>query len=89
MTISPVTNNGRATADLLRVLSMESMPTRDRVIKLDLEPVGLDLTEVPLDEVLQFRDEHKEAHRAYRRTCELLWRSLRISVIPLIGKRCY
>ena len=43
------------------------MPSRDRVIALDLEPVSFDLDSVPLDDLLQFRAEHRDAHRAYMR----------------------
>ena len=67
MTIHPATNNSRAVTDLVDTLSRETMPSRDRVIKLDLEPVTFDLESIPLDDVLQFRKEHKDSHRAYMR----------------------
>ena len=49
------------------MLSLESMPSREDVIRLDLEPVALDLASVPLDDVLQFRRENRHSYRAYRR----------------------
>ena len=67
MAIHPVTNMPEAATDLVRTLSRESMPSRDKVIKLDLEPVSFDLTAIPLDDVLEFRTEHRDAHRAYMR----------------------
>ncbi len=67
MTIHPATNNFRAVTDLIETLSRETMPSRDKVIKLDLEPVTFDLESIPLDDVLQFRKDHKDAHRAYMR----------------------
>jgi hypothetical protein len=67
MTIHPVTNSAEAVADLMQALSRESMPSRDRVIRLDLEPVAFDLATIPLDDVLQFRVEHRDAHQAYMR----------------------
>ena len=67
MTIHPVTNMPEAVTDLVRTLSLESMPSRGKVIKLDLEPVTFDLASIPLDDVLQFRAEHRDAHRAYMR----------------------
>ena len=67
MTIHPVTNTPEAATDLVRTLSWESMPSRDKVIKLDLEPVSFDLAAVPLDDVLKFRTEYRDAHRAYLR----------------------
>ena len=67
MAIHPVTNMPQAATDLVRTLSRESMPSRDKVIKLDLEPVSFDLAAIPLDDVLEFRTEHGNAHRAYMR----------------------
>ena len=67
MTIHPATTNSDAVTDLVETLSRESMPSHDKVIKLDLEPVTFDLASIPLDDVLQFRAEHQDAHRAYMR----------------------
>ena len=67
MTIHPATNNFRAVTDLVETLSRETMPSRDKVIKLDLEPVTFDLESIPLDDVLQFRVDHQDAHQAYMR----------------------
>ena len=67
ITIHPTTNNFSAVDDLIKTLSMESMPSRHNVIHLDLEPVTFDLTSIPLDDVLQFRAEHQAAYRAYMR----------------------
>ena len=43
------------------------MPSKGDLIRLDLEPVALDLGSVPLEDVLQFRSEHHDSYRAYRR----------------------
>ncbi len=67
LSIHPATNDKRALQDLLDTLAMERMPSRDRLIALDLEPVSFDLDSVPLDDLLQFRAEHRDAHRAYMR----------------------
>ena len=67
MTIHPVTTSPKAVADLVATLSRKSMPSRGKVIELDLEPVAFDLTDIPLDDVLQFRAEHQDAYRAYMR----------------------
>ena len=67
LSVHPATNNRGALQDLLDTLSRERMPSRDRVIALDLEPVSFDLDSVPLDDLLQFRTEHRDAHRAYMR----------------------
>jgi hypothetical protein len=37
------------------------------MVALDLETVGLDLAEVPLDDILDFREHHGQAYRAYAR----------------------
>ena len=67
MAVHPATNHPGAIKDLIETLSRERMPSRDNVIKLDLEPVSFDLESVPLEDVLQFRAEHQDAHRAYVR----------------------
>ena len=65
MTIHPTTNYGGAANDLIGTLSRDKMPSRDKVIELDLEPVTFDLESIPLDDVLQFRAEHQDTHKAY------------------------
>ena len=67
ITIHLTTNEFPAVTDLIKTLSMESMPSRHKVIQLDLEPVTFDLTSIPLDDVLQFRTEHQMAYRTYMR----------------------
>ena len=67
LSVHPATNDKSAIQDLLDTLSRERMPSRSRVIALDLEPVGFDLDSVPLDDVLEFRAEHRDAYRAYMR----------------------
>ena len=41
------------------------MPSAGRVINLDLHQVSFDLDPVPLDELLEFRFEHEDSHKAY------------------------
>ena len=67
LNIHPATQDGSAVRDLVETLSKERMPSRDSVIALDLEAVSFDLDPVPLDELLQFREETRSAHRAYMR----------------------
>ena len=68
MAIHPATDRPAAATDLLDALSREPMPSCNGVVKLDLEPVTLDLSTIPLEEVLQLREDHHEAHRAYMRS---------------------
>ena len=65
MAVHPATNLAKAATDLLDALSRESMPSCEGVVRLDLEPVTLDLSTVPLEEVLQLREDQGDAHKAY------------------------
>ena len=65
LAIHPATSDSNAIRGLVETLSGERMPSRDNVISLDLEAVSFNLDPVPLDELLEFRTEHKTAHRAY------------------------
>ena len=67
LSVHPATNDMRTLQDLIDTLSRERMPSRESVIAFDLEPVSFNMDSIPLDELLQFRDEHKDAHRAYMR----------------------
>ena len=67
LSVHPATNNGNAFRDLVETLSREGMPSRDRVIAFDLEPVSFDMESVPLDGLLQFRAEHQAEHEAEHR----------------------
>ena len=68
MAVHPATDCPKAATDLLDALSRESMPSCEGVVRLDLEPVTLDLSMIPLEEVLQLREDHQDAHRAYMRS---------------------
>lgn len=60
------TTNGRGVIDILgRYLDLSPMPSRGRVISFDVEAVSIDLDDVPLDEVLDFRAQHRDDHRRY------------------------
>lgn len=67
LNIHPATNNPQAIRDLIQTLSRDPMPSADKVITLDVEPVSFDLTPVPLDDILEFRQEHRDSHRRYVR----------------------
>ena len=68
MAVHPATDRPEAATDMLDALSRESMPSSEGVVKLDLEPVTLDLSRIPLEEVLQLREDHRKAHKAYMRS---------------------
>ena len=67
LNIHPATREREAIRDLISLLSMEKMPSRDHVIAFDLQTVSFDLDLIPLDEVIQFRQEHHTSYRAYMR----------------------
>lgn len=67
LAIHPATNNVQAINDLLGALTRDPMPSAGRVINLDLQQVSFDLDPVPLDDLLEFREEHQDAHKAYIR----------------------
>lgn len=67
LSVHPATNDQLKVDELIQTLSRDAMPSADKVITLDLEPVSFDLGLVPLDDVLDFRDEHRSSHRAYVR----------------------
>lgn len=62
------TTNGRGVIDIFeRCLALPPMPSRGRVISFDLDAVSINLDDVPLNEVLSFREENRDTHRRYRR----------------------
>ena len=63
--LHPVTNGRGATEAFRALMELGPMPSRGHVVAFDLEVVGVDLTTVPLDEVLEFRRENQGAHRRY------------------------
>lgn len=65
--LHPVTGDRTAASGVLSTLSLPSTPSAGHVVALDLESVGVDLSLVPLDEVLAFRKSHGEEYRAYAR----------------------
>jgi hypothetical protein len=66
--LQPTTDSRDRLFDFMTTLDTRGMPTAGQVVALDLETVTLNLEDVPLDEVLAFRDEHHAAHRVYVRS---------------------
>jgi hypothetical protein len=67
MTLHPATANPDAIEDFIGVLSLPASPSAGHLVTLDLETVGLNLASVPLDDILEFREQHGAAYRAYAR----------------------
>lgn len=67
MTFHPTTNYPEAIRDLIGTLSRHRLPSAGHVVTLDLEAVTLNLEDVSLDDVLEFRESHSSQHKAYLR----------------------
>lgn len=67
LTVHPATNHPQAIQDIIRTFTNEPMPSAGKVVTLDLQQVSFDLDPVPLDDLLEFRQDHQQAHKAYMR----------------------
>lgn len=63
--LHPVTNGRGAGDGFRRLLQLEPMPSRGQAVGFDLQVVAIDLDDIPLDDVLQFKRESGGAHRKY------------------------
>ena len=80
LALEPATDRLEWVEALRDFFSLSSQPSAGNVVATDLETVGVDLSLVPLDEVLSFRTEHLEDYRAYRRSVKKFVRYL--SLLP-------
>ena len=76
LTLEPATDRNQLVEALSEILSLPSAPSAGHVVATDLETVGVDLRDVPLDEVMSFRIEHQESYRAYSREVRKFVRDL-------------
>ncbi len=67
LSLHPATSSSDAAEDLIQVLSLPASRSAGHVVTLDLETVGVNLATVPLEEVLEFREQHGPAYKAYAR----------------------
>jgi hypothetical protein len=65
LNLLPATDRPQLVESLTELLSHPAAPSAGHVVSADLLTVGVDLSKVPLDEVLGFRGEHLREHRAY------------------------
>lgn len=66
--ISPATDQPQLVDALTELLDGPKLASAGRVVAFDLQSVSVDLTSVPLDEVLSFRRERHVEHRRYVRS---------------------
>ena len=78
--LSPATDRPHLVDALTEVLSLPASPSAGRVVAFDLETVGVDLSSVPMDEVLGFREDYGEQHRRYAHSVRRFVRDL--SLLP-------
>jgi hypothetical protein len=74
--LSPATDRSQLIQALTEFLSLPTIPSAGHVVSLDLATVGVDLSAVPIGEVLAFRAEHFDAHRQYARAVRRFVREL-------------
>lgn len=64
--LHPTTNSFEVMKSLNTLLGLPAMPlTREQVVDFDLATVTIGLDSVPLDEVLDFRNQYRREHAAY------------------------
>ena len=68
LTLSPATDQARFVRALNEVITNVSSasPTVADVVSFDMHVVGINLSSIPIDDVLAFREEHYPQHRDYR-----------------------
>lgn len=78
--LSPATDRHQLVDALVEVLAAGPSASAGHVVAFDLETVAPDLSTVPLDEVLDFRNTHKREFREYARSVRQFVRE--IGVLP-------
>jgi hypothetical protein len=63
--LQPATDMPGYTRTLGRILDIPGHPSAGHVVQFDLESVCFDLSGVPLDEILAFREDHGREYRRY------------------------
>ncbi len=63
----PTTDREDVHKGLGELLSLPIMASASHVVSLDLETVGIDLSAVPIQDILEFRAEYREDYRSYTR----------------------
>ena len=76
--LSPATDQFRIVRALTEFLDLPEAPSAGRVVAFDLQTVSVNLSAVPLDEVLGFRSEHRVAHQHYARSVREFARQLSV-----------
>lgn len=74
--LSPATDRPEIVKALADLLSLPNQPSAGEVVASDLLTVGVNLSAIPIDEILDYRRQNQEAYRAYRRSLRSFIRNL-------------
>jgi len=69
--LNPVTDRHRLIGSLKEMLSIPNSPSSGNVISFDLNVVSVDVSAIPFDDVLAFREENFKFFKEYQRECKL------------------
>jgi hypothetical protein len=72
LNLQPATDDAASLATGMSLLEKAVRPLQSQIISSDLEQVALDLSRVPLDEILEFRKQHGAQYRQYAEKLRLL-----------------
>jgi cold shock CspA family protein len=78
--LSPATDQARIVRALEELLNLPTFPSAGRVVSFDLQSLSVDLSPVPLDEVLAFKTEYADQHQRYIRSIRKFTRE--VSLLP-------
>lgn len=76
ISLSPATDQARVVSSLIDLLEAPMNPSAGHVVASDLETVGADLSNIPLDEILDFRNQYRQEYRSYARNVRTFVRDL-------------
>lgn len=74
--LSPATDRPDVVQALKELLSLPNQPSSGDVVASDLLTVGVDLRAVPIDEIVEYRQQNLAAYRAYRQSLRRFLRDL-------------
>ena len=63
--LSPITDRPQVIEALSELLAKQILPSTGSVVAFDLATVGVDVSSVPIDEILDFRQQNLREHRRY------------------------
>jgi hypothetical protein len=87
MDLCPATDRPQVLGALQEILNLHPAPSAGAVVSFDLETLGVDLSNVPLDEFLSFRTEHLRDYRRYARSVRQFVRDLSLTPSPERSER--